>query len=283
MKKWRRWSCPRSIVKLTALDLVYPPACVLCGAEPAGEFSLGASCRASLELLPLRGPACQRCGRPNPTPYASGLCNTCQRGPAPFARAASAARYGGAARELLLRYKLSSQVYLATSLGDLLDRARVMLDRDVDVVVPVPSHPRRERGRPYSAVGLLAREAARRWRLPCREGWLRRIEHRQPQGSLETRSRFENVKGAFAFVGARGLWQPRSPAGLRVLLVDDVYTSGSTARECARLLRRAGAREVFVATVARGALGSDAVLAGPGIVPVMAVMAEWEGDADCLH
>jgi predicted amidophosphoribosyltransferase len=177
-----------------------------------------------------------------------------------------------------------------------------MLDREVDVVVPVPSHPRRERGRPYSAVGLLAREAARRWRLPCREGWLRRIEHRRPQGSIETRSRAENVRGAFAFAGARGLWQPRCPAGLRVLLIDDVYTSGSTVRECARCLRRAGAREVFVATVARGALGSGAVLdvpvknvpvlevatrEGVGVVPagvpVSAALTEWAGDADPFY
>lgn len=172
-----------------------------------------------------------------------------------FAAAASAVRYGGGARELLLRFKLGRQVHLASVLGNLLDRALGDLEPPFDAFVPVPSHPRRARARPHGPVALLAREAAARWRVPVREQWLARVVLSTPQGDPRTRSRAANVRGAFRATGVRALLAPRTPRALRIVLIDDVFTSGSTASECARVLRAAGARAVVVATVARGGLG----------------------------
>lgn len=244
-------------------DLVLAPACLLCGDEPIADLGLGAACRARLELLDPRAPSCARCGRPNPVPYDGGVCADCASRPPPFACAASAARYGGAAREALLAFKLRHDVAAGWLLDELLDRAVDALGvegRVAGAVVPVPSHPSRRRERGFAPVSELARSLANRKGLPMRKGWLVRVRAGAPQGVSATRSRRENVRDAFGFGGRCGLVAPRSPRGIGILLVDDVFTSGSTARECARALRGAGAREVRVVTVARGGLGPGAVL-----------------------
>jgi predicted amidophosphoribosyltransferase len=242
-------------------DLLWPPLCVLCAAGEAAEFGLCAACRADLQLLPLRGPRCATCGRPSGGAIPSGRCAACERDPPRYARAASAARYCGAARELLVRFKFERDLAAATALLDLLDRSVAMLQAEFDVVVPVPSHPRRERARRFAPVKLLAREFGARASRPVRDRWLRRVRLAKPQGSPEVRSREANVRGAFAATGRRSWFAPVSPSAQRVLLVDDVFTSGATARECAEVLLRAGAKSVFVATVARG--GSRFVAPAP--------------------
>ena len=114
-----------------------------------------------------------------------------------------------------------------------------------DLVIPVPLHPKRLRQRGYNQAVLLGETMARQWRLPfCRTN-LRRIRWTEPQIELPAAERRLNVKGAFA-VASPGLLR-----GKKVLLVDDVYTTGATVMECSRTLRRAGATAVFVATVAR--------------------------------
>ena len=169
-----------------------------------------------------------------------------------FSRAASAALYRGASRELLVRFKFERDLAAASALLDLLDRSAAMLSQEYDVVVPVPSHPRRERLRRFAPVKLLAREFGARASKPVRDRWLCRSRFSRPQGSPETRSRADNVRGAFAYTGSRAWLAPVSPRGQRILVVDDVFTSGATARECARALMSAGASAVFVATIARG-------------------------------
>lgn len=247
------------------IDLAWPPLCALCRRAATEAFGLCRGCRARLDLIPWRGARCDSCGRPaiagaesDAASPADARCEACAREPPPFDRAASAARYAGAARDLIFLFKFHRELALAAPLGDLLDRAIAMAGREFDVVVPVPSHPRRERLRRFAPVRILAREAAERARRAYRDRWVRRARYAAPQGDPSTRSRRENVAGAFVPTGARALLAPRTPAGLRVLLVDDVLTSGSTARECAKALRAAGAREIVVATIARGGLGSEA-------------------------
>ena len=125
------------------------------------------------------------------------------------------------------------------------ERAAAILDRGPwDVLVPVPLHPRREWQRGLNQAAFLARRLGRRFGLPVAPRALRRVRHTPPQaGDPEDRRR--NVRGAFV-VG-----RPAQIAGRHVLLIDDVLTTGATANECARTLRRAGARRVGVFTFAR--------------------------------
>jgi len=237
------------------VDLCLPPLCLLCAAEEAtGELGLGPACVARLERLDPRAPACRRCGRPNPAPYPAGACPDCAARPPAFARAASAARYDGAVRELLLAWKLRRDPGAALVLGRLLADAASRLAGRFDAIVPVPSHPTREREKGFAPLRELANVLAEGLGSPLRARWLVRVRASPPQGAATTLSRRANVAGAFAY-GRRSWISPRDPKHAKILLVDDVFTSGSTARECARALRRAGAREVDVATIGRGGIG----------------------------
>jgi ComF family protein len=116
--------------------------------------------------------------------------------------------------------------------------------KDVDVVAPVPLHPRRERERGYDQAALLAGSLARALGVPARRRALRRVRYTDQQALLPSRARWENVRGAFEP-------GPHAVEGLKVLLVDDVMTTGATASECARVLKKAGAAGVSVLTLAR--------------------------------
>jgi ComF family protein len=135
---------------------------------------------------------------------------------------------------------------MAAPLGDLLVESMASLPAPgPDVVVPVPLHPRRERERGFNQSLLLAQRVGRALRCPVRSDLLVRTVHTPPQTELSGDARRSNVRKAFA---AR---RPAPLAGRQVLLVDDVFTTGSTAEACARCLKRAGASSVVVLTVAR--------------------------------
>jgi len=153
-------------------------------------------------------------------------------------------RYDGRLREAIHALKYGKRLALADPLGTAL--ANVVsgdpILRAADVLVPVPLHPGRWSERGFNQAEELGRVAARRTAIPLRR-LVVRVRPTAPQTELDEEERRRNVRDAFAVSGAA--------AGLRVLLVDDVVTTGSTLRECARALRRAGARDVYAAVVAR--------------------------------
>ncbi|MFN0207567.1 MAG: ComF family protein [Planctomycetota bacterium] len=248
-----------------AADLALAPACLRCRVAPMGSHDLCTAglcsdCVASLELLDPLGAQCCRCGRPNPVSYQNATCPECVRRPPAFRSARSAARYGGTVRELLFAYKFRRDKILSVTLVDLLYHAAVRPGRRFDAVVPVPSHRARERLRKFAPVYSLGHELSEKMNAAFRPQWLDRVRAGAPQGASTTMSRRQNVAGAFATTGRRAFFAPRSPLGQSILIVDDVFTSGSTARECAAALRTAGARNVEVATIARGGLGRSSYL-----------------------
>jgi ComF family protein len=163
-----------------------------------------------------------------------------------FAYARAAARYGDHARDALHAFKFGGRRALAAPLGDLLAEIGASLPLEsVDVVVPVPLHPRRERERGFNQSWLLARRVATAWRLTARRDVLTRRVATAPQTALGAEARRFNVGGAFR------VRRPELVAGRHVLLVDDIMTTGATAGACARALREAGAATVGVVTVAR--------------------------------
>jgi ComF family protein len=230
------------------LDIVFPPLCHLCKAPlpGGGELHLCAPC---LDAVPfIDSPLCPRCGVPFATEGgADHLCGACMATPPPYAAARAAMLFAGPVRELVHRFKYDRKVHLRRPLG-LLTMGRLgdfIAAQRADLVVPVPLHPRRLRERGYNQAILLGELLARRWRLPLSRRCLRRVRWTAPQITLTAAERSVNVRGAFAVTEAGRI------EGKRLVLVDDVYTTGSTVCECARVLHRAGAAAVIVVTAAR--------------------------------
>ncbi|MFQ5817640.1 MAG: ComF family protein [Terriglobia bacterium] len=204
--------------------------------------------------------ACALCQRPlSPAPQLADrepLCGLCRRGLYHFGRLRSFGAFDGALRDLLHLFKYNRVTPLARPLARLLAGGvhQEPALRQVDAVVPVPLHPRRERARGYNQAELLARELARELALPLEPSLLARIRDTASQTGLTPRQRRENVRGAFA-VPAPSVRTGRPAAsqlkGKRILLIDDVATTGATLSACARTLKRAGAAAVAAATVAR--------------------------------
>lgn len=220
-----------------ALDLLFPRRCVGCGRY--GDL-LCRNCAASLSrALP---PRCPRCWQP----WAAGsVCLSCQEEPPSFDGATTPYIYEGTARKALWALKYDGVSALAGPMGHLMAEHWEQAGITVDVVVPVPLHPRRRRQRGYNQSALLAREVARRCGLPLAEESLRRIRMTPPQmRTTDLAQRRHNVAGAFA----AGSQQVK---GQRVLLIDDVMTSGATLDACAKALRQGGARSVWGLTFAR--------------------------------
>jgi ComF family protein len=179
-------------------------------------------------------------------------CGLCQKLAPPFIRAVAYGSYDGGLRELIHLLKYDQVRPAADALGGMLAQAIAELETkwsDVSVaVVPVPLHSRKKRQRGFNQSELIVRSAlkiVRSTRFELQGGVLQRRRETQSQTGLTRHQRRENIRGAFLVVN------PEKIAGREVFLVDDVYTTGTTAWECARVLRRAGASKVYVATVAR--------------------------------
>ena len=231
-----------------ALDLVFPAICPVCEA-PLGAGRRDPLCGDCWATIPrVTPPWCERCGLAFPTfgPGAarSGLCQACAAEPPAFSWARAAAHYDGPVRDALHALKFGGRRTVARPLAELIvETLDAHLPRDVDVLVPVPLAPAREKERGFNQAALLAERLGERLRVPVRESWLARIRATAPQTDLGAAERRANVRQAFrAGAAARGR---------HAVVVDDVLTTGATAAECARALLAAGARRVGVITVAR--------------------------------
>jgi ComF family protein len=234
---------------LTAI--LFPAPCRIC-LQPltnASRIPICETCLSSLERI--AEPMCKCCGRPFANPLASQtlqpLCRLCRANLYGFSRARSFAIYNDAlgAAIILLKYEAVMRLgdWFATRLAETI--AQYGEGFRPDVIVPVPLHPDRLRERGYNQADLIARPLARRLGVKLRPDVLVRTRPRPPQLVLSRTERWKSVGGAYAT--REGVRVDK----LRVLLVDDVMTTGATLDSCARALRKAGAAEVFGLTVAR--------------------------------
>jgi ComF family protein len=237
---------------LTAfLDILFPPLCHVCRTFVPGqeEIHLCGVCRA--KVAPIHSPLCPVCGAPFATE--NGIdhpCGQCLTARPPFIRARSASRFEGTVQELIHRFKYGKKIHLARPLGLLTARALADFAGEAapDLIVPVPLHCKRLRERGFNQSQLLGRVLGKQWSVPLSVNNLRRVRWTEPQVGLPAPERERNVRSAFA------VSDPAHFKEKRLLLIDDVYTTGSTVEECARTLKRAGAAEVWVITVARAIL-----------------------------
>ena len=235
------------------LEFFLPRMCLFCGV-PVGETAAVAVCPdCEAQITWVASPLCTCCGRMfESRDGADRVCGDCQADPPPFARARAAVIYEGPlvdalkkrpVLEAITRFKFSRQLSLLPVMQHWLQQPLCLeLVAAADLLAPVPLHPKRIKHRGFNQSLLLAQGFP--GALVAREAVVR-TRHTAPQVGLNPKERQDNVKGAFAVT------DPSRVKGQNVLLIDDLYTTGSTVKECARVLRRAGASRVEVLTVAR--------------------------------
>ncbi|HXI09988.1 MAG TPA: ComF family protein [Thermodesulfobacteriota bacterium] len=226
------------------VDMLFPPVCPLCEKEIA-KGSLCAQCSRSFWEHRIKEPFCPVCGVPFPnSPGPGHKCGECLATPRPFVEARSACVYAPGVDAAVKAFKYGGRSMLAEALGGLLIESAATFSAKPDLIMPVPLHKRRLRGRGFNQSLLLARVLSNGLSVKLDYLSLRRVRHTAQQTGLKHDEREKNVAGAFSLSAGSAV------SGSRVLLVDDVYTTGATIAECSKVLKKAGA-EVYAITLAR--------------------------------
>jgi ComF family protein len=254
------WKALNTAVRALAdpvFALLFPSSCRLCK-QPIESWTRVPICPACwLTVRPSAGVACTRCGIFLERPallHGTAYCGVCRRNTFAFEQARSFAWYEGALRDIVVQFKYRGLHPLAKPLASYLAHALDGLDAGPwDLVLPVPLHRRRERHRGFNQAALLAAQIGRLRGIRVAKDCVRVLDTR-PQTGLRRAERRKNVKGAFAVP------HPERIRGRRILLVDDVLTTGATADACARALQDAGAKGVWVITLARARAAASDVL-----------------------
>lgn len=232
-------------MKEHVINLFFPRRCPVCGdiAQPFGELICPGCVK---ELSPVRQPACKKCGK-----EVEGVrleyCHDCARRPRTFEQNFALLNYNAAASRSMsaIKYKGRREYLDFYSQAACRRFARALGRIPLDVLVPVPVHPSRRRSRGFNQAEILAEKVGRQLGIPVCPNGLKRVKKTLPQKELNQEERLLNLRQAFA-PGAL-------PEGAKtVLLVDDIYTTGSTVEACARVLRAMGAEKVYGLTLCVG-------------------------------
>jgi len=231
------------------LGFLYPEICQLCG-EQRATAQEGFVCRHCwTQVRFIRPPFCERCGLPYPGDLTAPFeCTNCREMELYFTSARSAVVASGIVREVIHRFKYQRALWFEPFLADLLIREAksALLEQHWDFIVPVPLHPVKHREREFNQAERLASHLSAATEIPLNRKWLRRVIPTATQTLLTREQRATNMRGAFAVTDHAGL------DGERIVLVDDVFTTGATTSACAKVLQSAGAGDICVWTVARG-------------------------------
>jgi competence protein ComFC len=240
---------PRRSWLNTGLGFFYPELCQLCEGEraTAKDGFVGAKCWTHVRFI--RPPFCERCG----LPFAGDLtttfeCSNCREMDLHFSSARSAVVAKTAVLEAIHRFKYQRALWFENFLADLLIReaAPALRGQGWNFIAPVPLHSLKEREREFNQAEILARHLSAATKIPLNTKLLRRVAFTMTQTRLTKQQRAANMRGAFAVRNGVKL------AGEKIVLVDDVFTTGATTSACAQALKAAGAGAVCVWTVARG-------------------------------
>lgn len=233
----------------TLLHVIFPTACAGCQ-NPLWDDPVPFFCRRCWDWLkPIPGPVCPRCGRPFASPTAllhspTHQCGACRARPMALTQIWSIFPYQPPLKEAITLFKYRGKLSLTQPLAQAMVEALPTLPI-LDAIIPVPLHPQRLREREYNQSLLLADRLSHHTGIPLLLGSLLRIRPTVPQTSLSRKERLTNLRRAFSVA------KPVHIQGKRILLVDDVLTTGTTLHECAKTLRRAGSGPVYGLTLAR--------------------------------
>ncbi len=229
-------------------DIIFPPCCVVCGEllQRHSSLSLCESCLQGIRFI--SSPLCPCCGVPFSGEEGDDhLCGQCLMEEKPYALARSVGRYEGTILTAIHKFKYHGKTGIGKALGGIMaDFASGIWEMGTfDLIIPVPLHIKRLRERGFNQAVILARELSKRFHLPLDFSSLKRTRFTPPQVGMGRKERSANVKGAFSITN------PRNITGKKILLIDDVYTTGSTLVECSRVLLDANAEAVAILTAAR--------------------------------
>ncbi len=231
------------------LRFVLPVNCTACGV-PLKSDPVPFFCRGCWErIVPLQGPSCARCGQPFASEAATShtpdhQCQNCIERPPAYERAWTLYPYLPPLQDAICAFKYNGKYGLAKPLGRLMIQA-IPAQFQVDFIIPVPLHPARLRAREYNQSLLFADQVGCYLGKPVVATNLVRVLATDPQTTLSRQERLRNLRHAFA------VRQPEGVRGRRILLIDDVFTTGTTLNECAISLKKAGAASVIALTLAR--------------------------------
>ena len=226
------------------VNLFFPLFCIICGEplEPGNKIFLCSACLGKVKRI--REPVCEKCGKPG----SRSLCEECRKTKQYYTIARAAGIYDGILRECIHKLKYGGELFLAKTLANFMVDALKQFPElaQCNLIVPVPLHRVRERERGCNQAYLLARGISNVFKVGISGGNLRRVRRTSPQTDLPRSLRLSNVRGIF------GVRDSSEFNGQELLLIDDVYTTGSTVNECSKTLIEAGAKSVCVLTAARG-------------------------------
>ena len=222
------------------LDLLLPPRCVLCGMS-SGSSCICGPCKID---LPWTGLHCHQCRLPLASPN-DDICGACIQNPPPFSRTVCPLQYQFPADRLVQSFKFNRQLAAGRILSQLMCECIMDHDRPLpEVLIPVPLHKLRMIKRGFNQACELASHIGRVLDIPVLTASLRRHRNTKAQSGLSRKQRRKNVRGAF-------YWHSKVMPAHHVALIDDVMTTGTTAAECARVLKKAGAKRVDIWVAAR--------------------------------
>jgi ComF family protein len=230
----------------SAIDILLPPRCLATGEIVDAPGMVSPEVWPQLQFI--EAPFCKTCGIPFAFEIANdAMCAACMDREPVFDASRSAVIYNDVSRKMILAFKYGDRLHAVKTFVPWMMRAGQALIDQTDFIIPVPLHNRRLRERRFNQSALLAQEIARKSGKAYIPDLLQRTRHTIPQQGLNYKERGKNVHGAF------GVNEDHLPAikGKTILLIDDVYTSGATLNECARVMKKAKAAAVNVLTVAR--------------------------------
>lgn len=223
------------------LDLIFPPRCLLCDEVlTVKEQHVCVAC--DINRFINEGNRCIKCGR-----LISSMeerCDVCKQVDYSFDQGFALLQYEGIIHTTFYRLKYGNRKEVGTAFGEMM--AKYLRDKirhmDISVIIPVPLHPSREKQRGYNQAEVIAKTLAKEMNLPVDTNYLLRIKATKPQSSINLRARQNNLKNAFSVSSKQHYEQ--------VLLIDDIYTSGNTMDQCAKVLKEAGVKKVYFITAA---------------------------------
>jgi len=232
-------------------NLIFPAECSLCS-NPLEMIKERYICSNCLEkIVPIELPVCDKCGKPLVSSFSRlqhPLCRECRTMRRYFTFARAVGTYEGVLKKAIWLFKYEGKTGLQNILGHLMVDSIIHLEwiNKIDIIVPIPLCKARLRKRGYNQSALLAGFIGKKLSIPVSRNNLKRIKATITQASLKRNQRIRNVYNAFC------IQQPKEFSGKRVLLIDDVFTTGATSNECSRILKKSGASDIFVLTIARG-------------------------------
>lgn len=233
------------------LEVIYPSGlyCISCGSmiDDSRDYALCDECMTRFHWVGEK--TCEKCGKILADDYRHKLCWDCRQFDHVFDRGFTCVQYGLLERGVLMDYKYKGKSYIGRKLGDILYDRMAVEAVEYDMIVPVPIHPKRQAVRGYNQAQIMAASMAKKAEVPCVSELLVRKRETAAMKGLGSFDRYENLENAFA-VSPKNHY---TIAGRSILLVDDIYTTGSTLDACSKVLKDAGAASVYVLTFACGA------------------------------